>query len=294
MQCHAQQPSQVLASSRHAGWTSLLVEHRRDGPGEDPFETGPTPDQAVVVMAAGTQEVHCFSGGAWRRSVYRAGTIGLTPPDQVDRLRFRTRGAGDDVRKIMMYIPQPLLTEVAEHYRHAGQVVDRPRLDVLAFDDALLARTAVDLVHAVRAGVDEIYAEAAAQWIAVHLLAHHSPWRGVEENGRHPGVITDARLAAVVEHMGDHLGEPLTLQELADVAVVSKFHFARLFRARTGVTPYAYLVRLRLENARRLLTTTDEQVSQIARRCGFRSASHFTARFVREFGEPPTAHRRRR
>lgn len=292
--CHAQQPSRTLVSSRDTGWTSLLVDCRRDGPGEDPFDTGPTPDQAIVVMAAGTQEVHSFAGGAWRRSVYRVGTIGLTPPDQVDRLRFRARKASGEVRKIMIYLPQPLMAEVNEHYRRAGQAAIEPRLDVLAYDDALLAQTAVNLVHAVQVGVDEFYAQTAAQWLAAHLLAYHSPWRGLEEDGRRPGVITHARLAAVIEHMSDHLGEPLTLQELADVAAVSKFHFARLFRSQTGVTPYAYLSRLRLENARRLLATTDEQISQIATRCGFRSASAFTARFAREFGEPPTATRRRR
>lgn len=285
-------PSTTLTTSRDVGWASLLVDHHRDIPCEEPFETHPTPDHTIVVMTKGEQEVASFAAGIWQRAVYRAGTVGLTPPGKVDRLRRRVRGRGPDAEKITLYIPSVLFDEVGEHYRRAGQRHSGLRLDALAFDDPLLAQTALGLLHAMRAGAPDFYAAAAAQWLALHLLSEHSPWLELRGGPRSIGALPDRRLDAVIEFMSLNISEPPSLQEMADEAGVSKFHFIRLFRKSTGTTPYAFLVRLRLQTARRLLVTTDEHMAEIARSCGFRGASQFSAAFSREYGMTPTAFRR--
>ena len=126
----------------------------------------------------------------------------------------------------------------------------------------------------------------------MHLLAAHSPWRHFGDDARNPGSISDRRLKRVLQYMRDHLSEPLTLEILAAEAGMSKFHFARLFRERTGIAPHAHLVNLRLECAAHLLTSTDLRVGEVAQHCGFASAAHFGSIFAKRFGRSPTLFRR--
>jgi AraC family transcriptional regulator len=99
-------------------------------------------------------------------------------------------------------------------------------------------------------------------------------------------------VAKVLATMRRRLDEPLTLDELAGVAMFSKFHFARMFRRVTGVTPRRYLYALRLQEAKRLLTTTSLTVADISNRVGYRGVGTFTSRFTASVGVPPTEYRR--
>lgn len=93
-----------------------------------------------------------------------------------------------------------------------------------------------------------------------------------------------ARAAAFV---AGHLGEPLTLADIAAAACISRFHFARLFRARTGYSPMAYVMRLRLERAREMLARDEGCIADTAAALGFYDQSHFTRTFRRAHGIPP-------
>lgn len=93
-------------------------------------------------------------------------------------------------------------------------------------------------------------------------------------------------------HMRVHLSEPLTLADLADCVAMSKFHFARRYRALTGLTPMEDLRQLRLEAARDLLLTTDLPLKAIAPRTGLGDEYHLSRLFRRAFGIAPGALRR--
>ncbi len=290
--CRRSAPSVLLSSSQQVGWTCLLLEHNRVCAGPDPFEIAPTRDQTIVVQTRGAQHLESFRGGRWRHAYYRPGTSGITEPDKTLRLRRRVSVDASVFEKVNLYIPRQLFLEVSEHHRRAGQRShDRP-LTSLAFEDPFIVGVVRALQRALTAGAPDIYAQSAAQVLATHLLSAHSPWLHFGDDVRDPGSIGDRRLKRVLQYMRDHLSEPLTLDRLAVEAGISKFHFARLFSERTGVTPHAHLVKLRLECAAHLLTSTDLRIGEIARHCGFASAAHFGAIFSRRFGESPTAFRR--
>jgi AraC family transcriptional regulator len=84
-----------------------------------------------------------------------------------------------------------------------------------------------------------------------------------------------------------HLGEPISLADIAAAACISRFHFARMFRARTGYSPMAYVMRLRLERAREMLAREDHCIADTAAALGFYDQSHFTRTFRRAHGVPP-------
>jgi AraC-like DNA-binding protein len=85
--------------------------------------------------------------------------------------------------------------------------------------------------------------------------------------------------------------EPLTVDDLARAAGLSKAHFSREFRAAFATSPHAYLLTRRLERAAALLRTTDRTVAQICLDVGLTSVGSFTTSFTRMFGMSPTAYR---
>jgi AraC-like DNA-binding protein len=87
--------------------------------------------------------------------------------------------------------------------------------------------------------------------------------------------------------------EPLTVDDLAGAAGLSRAHFSREFRRAFGDSPHAYLLTRRLERAAVLLRTTDHSVNEVCLAVGLQSVGSFTTSFTRTFGESPTAYRAR-
>ncbi|HZC07440.1 MAG TPA: AraC family transcriptional regulator [Ktedonobacterales bacterium] len=88
------------------------------------------------------------------------------------------------------------------------------------------------------------------------------------------------------------LCEPLTLDELARVAVMSPTHFLRVFRQAFGQTPHQFLTERRIERAKDLLRATNRPVTEICHAVGFESLGSFSALFRRSVGVSPTSYRR--
>jgi AraC-like DNA-binding protein len=100
----------------------------------------------------------------------------------------------------------------------------------------------------------------------------------------------------VVQHavtlIRERYGEPLTLDDLAQSVMVSKYHFLRVFSRVTGVTPGRFLTAVRLQEAKRLLLSTDLNVADVAAQVGYSSTGSFTRRFTESVGLSPTQYRK--
>ncbi|MGE0279234.1 MAG: helix-turn-helix transcriptional regulator [Rhizobiaceae bacterium] len=84
---------------------------------------------------------------------------------------------------------------------------------------------------------------------------------------------------------------PITLDDMANTAATSPFHFLRVFRQIAGMTPYQFVLKTRLHRAAVKLRTSDEAISSIALDAGFNDLSTFNRRFRRVMGAPPSAYR---
>jgi transcriptional regulator GlxA family with amidase domain len=91
----------------------------------------------------------------------------------------------------------------------------------------------------------------------------------------------------------DNLSEDLTVPALADRVFMSQRNFARVFTAEVGLTPAAYVEGVRLERARVLLETTDQQIEEIAARCGFGTVETLRRTFARRLHVSPSEYRER-
>src|SRR5947208_2175613 len=85
--------------------------------------------------------------------------------------------------------------------------------------------------------------------------------------------------------------EPLTVDDLADAAGLSRAYFSREFRRAFGESPHSYLLTRRLERAAALLRNTDRSVAEICLDVGLTSVGSFTTSFKRTFGKTPTEYR---
>jgi len=95
------------------------------------------------------------------------------------------------------------------------------------------------------------------------------------------------------DYIDRHYQTAADLDLLADVAGLSKFHFARSFEAAYGETPIRYLTRRRIERAQDLLRSANLTVTEVCMLVGFASLGSFSSRFTQLVGESPAAYRGR-
>lgn len=104
---------------------------------------------------------------------------------------------------------------------------------------------------------------------------------------------TFGRISEAVRTMHDRYAEPLTTEDLAAIAGLSRSQFDRHFRRLFGTPPREYLLRVRVDAAARLLTSTDRKTTDVALATGFYDHSHFSRTFRRVMGVSPQTYRRR-
>lgn len=105
------------------------------------------------------------------------------------------------------------------------------------------------------------------------------------------GGLSVATRRRLRDYIDEHLSQPLTLGELANVACLSEYHLARMFRTSFGLPPAAWIALQRIERARALLRTTALPLAQVAAQCGYANASHFSHRFREAVGVAPMVYR---
>jgi AraC family transcriptional regulator len=193
-----------------------------------------------------------------------------------------------DCRSIFVELAPELFDETTRSIDRNGRTMLRPGL---APDDHFippLAAALVDLAARDESGT-RLLAESLGITLAAHLAQAHSTSQ--LHVTKQPGPLTTDKLRAVKEFIDAHLESPISLSDLASQVEMSVFHFARCFRQSTGVAPYQFVTRRRIELAQKLLRNPDLSVADVAVRCGFSQQSHFGEVFRRVLGLSPREYR---
>lgn len=99
-------------------------------------------------------------------------------------------------------------------------------------------------------------------------------------------------IAQSIRFMNRHLFQPIGVQEVADAVNLSPSHFSRRFKARTGYSPYEYIVLHRIDRAKYLLASTDKSIKEIAFATGYNSEENFIHSFQKNVGISPSLFRK--
>lgn len=241
------------------------------------------PDWYIPIHLDPASEIHYWSKGSFHRQVMKQGMFNLCPQGVTEKVR-----AGDEHKIILVTFNQKFIEKTTE-YRITGN-----RLQQNAHY-GLMDNSVCYLAMALRAdfAAGSPYGRLHGQTLALALLSRIFDITNASGSSKtEQGCLDANRLRRVTEYIKAHLHKNLSLDEIADVACLTPFHFSRQFKNATHVSPHRFVLKLKVEQAERLLTTTDLPIADIALELGFQSQSHFTLVFHKIVGVTPGKYRK--
>lgn len=230
-------------------------------------------------------------GQPWSTNRIKKGSFFLTTGGAPYDVRWRAVSP-EPYETMLVFIELPVLQRALEEV--FGIDASQVRLrDASAFnDEALNSLLGLLRDELMRGQASPIFVEAIAQAISIHLARNY----GVTDEEPHSSSpsLPGHKLRQITNWIAEHAAEEFSLERLAEQAGLSRFHFQRLFKAATGVSPSQYHINLRMEEARRLLRETKMSVIDVALEVGYTNPSHFAQLFRRETGLSPSDYRRQR
>lgn len=215
----------------------------------------------------------------------KAGDMTIVPADTSTAWKWNR-----PIRILHLYLEPTLLHRAAE----TAADVDPDRIELiprLSKADPLVEQVGQAIVTELREGASDaqLYAEQAAEMLAVHLLRNHCSIEA--EVKTFTGGVPPARLQRVKDYVEAHLSDDIRLAQLAEEAEMSRYHFSRQFKKSVGQSPTQYVIDRRIEEGKGLLEETDWLISRIALEVGYASQSSFTTQFKRRVGATPGTYR---
>lgn len=272
------QPS-VVTLQDHAAWVRLRLEHWEGGAGE-------TPDavlsQHAVVINTG-RSVRCSvrlgSDQAINR-VFEPDTVTIIPAGA----RYSSQTTGYFSGIVLLVSPDAtpnVATNVVEL---------QPRFSIA---DALVVSSAHALANDVKLGhpFGGTYGDTIAAALWIHLACKYGDYPALESEPVPDFKSHSAAKSLVSAYINDLSHDEIRITDLAALLRMEPDAFARWFKRNFGLPPHQYLLRVRINKAKQLISKERISLLDVALRCGFRSHSHFTWSFRQQTGTTPTKYR---
>lgn len=229
--------------------------------------------------------------GPWTTNRIKKGSFFLTSGGSPYECRWKAVTAEPFI-SMHVSIELPLLRAAMEEVFGANAAKTQLK-NLSAFTDTALDWLMETLrVELMRRQASPLLVQGLAQTIAVHLARNYT--EVIQEPRSTSPSLPGFKLRQITDWMAEHLAEEFHLDRVAALAGLSKFHFNRLFKSATGVSPSRYHINLRMEQAKRQLRETKKSVVEIALDVGYATPSHFAQLFRRETGLSPSDYRRQR
>ena len=284
----------LILSSTHVGWEGLSVQVFHEPNELESLHAPSSADLMLGMYLGGAIHVERREGqGSWHGRDMHSGDLFLNWRGS-PAYEARTWSLSSIPTQVLnLSISQELVARAAQE--EVG--VDLARLEAggrADFRDPLITQIVLALWRELEkpAPAGNLYAQAAAQLLVVHVLRHYtSSGTRLRAMPLSPHKLKERQVQHLLEFIQAHLNEQLSLETLAQQVGFSPHHFAQLFRRATGTSPHQFVLRQRLERAQWLLQETELPLAQVAGECGFAHQSHLTQVFKRHLGRTPHAYR---
>ena len=283
--CLLHHPDKPTATSRGRDWRGATIDVH-DGVKNFQVDAPELDHHAVVYVPHGVARILQQRAGKSHEGIVRKGSVMLIPAG----LPCKWRGSSSPT--IRMRVPLELVTSALEQAgprsSSKGELINVFHTRDL-FVEQIATLFAAELEtpsHPAQA----LIAEAASYALAAHMVRRYdafAPGGGQPSCGLSPRTLN-----RVIDYLESSLASSMTLEDLAVQAGVSKFHFARMFKVSMGISPMAYLERMRLKQSEVLIREGKLSLSQVARAVGFSSQRYFCRRFVNTVGCSPSDYAR--
>ncbi|WP_439374737.1 helix-turn-helix domain-containing protein [Bradyrhizobium sp. DASA03120] len=283
-------PGKLLQSSADRGWSGLTAELCTAKRGVGPWRT-PQSDIRICVATRSNQTILTRQApGIESQIVAERGTVWLSPPG----LQEGVVDFSEDLPEFLhMYLPLSRFSS-----SNFDNETDESAIGALsyetAFEDPLLAEIgfAVASELKIETSAGNLLVEALASSLAARLLQRRPSASHTRLFPRrtHHG-LDRRRLFRVLDYIDANLEGDLSLECMATIACLSRYHFARAFRQAVGESPHRYVSTKRLERAKALLVRSDRPLVDIALALNFSSQANFTRAFKQATGQAPGQYR---
>jgi AraC family transcriptional regulator len=281
LEWHKNVPFEATATSARLGWVGLEAARYRIAPASE-YNPPAFRHHWFALFIRPPEALDLLYEGVKRHVPPPAGSMMLVPAGSSSR--WRLSGPRDTLH---IYLEAGLVERVAaEAFDLDPARLTIPPLGDLNLPQLRAAMWALDAELTAGGAGGRLAAESLANVLAVHLVRHVlAPRRAVR--GR-DGALPRGQLRTVLEYVEEHLDTCPTLEQMAAVARRTSYHFARQFKAATGLPPHQYVIMRRVERAKHLLQGgTDLSLAEVAEHAGFSDQSQFSYHFKRLVGVTP-------
>ena len=240
------------------------------------------PTHCLHLQTAGVSRVRWCSEGKSGTEMMRASSLMLHGQGTWDSMAF----AGESSRIVVSLDPASMTKMMTGESGRLFQLPSRWH-----FQNRQLERLVRNLEVEVENGLHtgRIYGELLGLSLSEYLMQHYSDTQLLQPSSR--GGLPKRILDRVLEYIAANLSQSLSLTEIAAVAGMSAYHFARLFKTSTGLSPHQYVLAQRIERAKHLLLGGKSSVIDVALESGFNDQSYFSKMFRKATGVPPMRYR---
>jgi AraC family transcriptional regulator len=280
---------EVLADSASLQWPGLFVRRSRFPRAVDRFLVPATPEPLMSCVLAGSAEFRERDvGQAWVRRQLKRGDIFVTRSKTPYELDWRSPG-GEELDCIIIHLAVDQFLAALDAV-YPGKADEVEVIDFFGHDEALalLCFACAEMLSKRVPGKSE-RVTALTRLFAAYLVEKYTD--AASERPEHRGGLPIGKLRIVEDYVRDRLSEDISVEALAELVELSPFHFSRVFKQATGMSPLRFVTRERIVRAQQLIRETSRSLIEIALEVGYTSPSHFAQVFRRVVGVAPTEFR---
>lgn len=243
-------------------------------------------DFMIVVYKGGVADMSRRSGGVWTSARVEPGIVSVLTRAEQSQWRW-----DNPIDVSHMYLSHTAMANVA------GEVLERDIKDIEMYDlvrsedkvlPALLTMLENELENGGFGG--NLYVESLRNQLCVHVLRRFA--NIVFREQRAYGRLSAAQCRLIVQYIEEHIEQNISLDDLASLTHLTVSSLIRKFQTEFSCPPHVYVMRQRLEHAKRMLVRADVPLKVVAASCGFSDQSHMTRYFRRYLNSTPSEYRR--